>query len=254
MYCNSQQTRNVAESSVEHQKIPVPQIKTTSPSNLRLNRPRPLDQESFLQGNRIEFGQFVVREASGEEELWAVAQLRAETNWEDRPNDRYAENLKKKHAEQVFNLLKMRSKKSLHKCFCIVTVKKEESNVTNKLGKSVVGTLDLNILYLLTGQTFPGEKVKAGVFYDPVKKKQSKHGYIDDLCVVKSARRQGIASNMVLFAINLAKSNGANRVYLQVYNSNKPALELYQKIGFQVVERATAQLAKKKACLLCLEW
>ncbi|KAF7146924.1 hypothetical protein RHSIM_Rhsim03G0227800 [Rhododendron simsii] len=258
--CNAPLTRNTTESSVEHQKISVPQLKTASPTNLQLNRPlhrpRPSYQESSIQGDRIEFGEFVVREALGEEELWAVAWLRAETCWDDRPSDRYAENLKKKLAERTFDSLK-RESKQLCSDFCIVTVKKEESkesNVTDDVLNSVVGTLTLSIDYMSSGQTFPGEQVKPPVCHDLVDTEQIGYGHIDDLCVAKSARRQGIASSMLLFAINLAKSDGAKRVYLQVYKSNKPALGLYRKMGFEVVDRATAQLAKKKACLLCFEW
>lgn len=35
-------------------------------------------------------------------------------------------------------------------------MKKEQKNVKRPILKSVVGTLDLNIRYLLQGETFPG--------------------------------------------------------------------------------------------------
>lgn len=52
------------------------------------------------------------------------------------------------------------------------------------------------------------ERVKPPVYHDLVETEHIGYGHIDDLCVAKSARRQGIASNMLLFAINLAKSDG----------------------------------------------
>lgn len=52
------------------------------------------------------------------------------------------------------------------------------------------------------------EQVKPPVCHDLVDMEQIGYGHIDDLCVAKSARRQGIASSMLLFAINLAKSDG----------------------------------------------
>lgn len=52
------------------------------------------------------------------------------------------------------------------------------------------------------------ERVNPSVSDDLVETELIAYGHIDDLCVSKLARRQGIASNMLLFAINLAKSDG----------------------------------------------
>ncbi|PSS20770.1 N-acetyltransferase san [Actinidia chinensis var. chinensis] len=236
MNSHPSQTRKKEELlSLEPQKISIPHSKTTV-SNLRFNRLQPPDQELIQDDDRIEFGQFVAREALLDEEYW----------------HRYVENYKRKFAEQEFNALKRRCKRpQKHKCTCIITVKKEERNVKTTVLKSVVGTLDLSIRYLLPGETFPGERVKFPLFCSIDRTGQSRYGYIANLCVAKSARRQGIASNMLHFAVNLAKSNGIEEVFVRVYRNNKPAQKLYEKMGFKVVEMATRQLSKEQTYLLC---
>ncbi|KAF5956401.1 hypothetical protein HYC85_003626 [Camellia sinensis] len=197
------ETNKKEEFSVENQKLSIPQSKT-SPLNLHFNRLQPFDQE-IIQEDRIEFGQFVAREALLDEEFWE------------------------------FTALKRRCRKQQkHKCTCVVTVKKEDKNVKCTILKSVVGTLDLSIRYLLPGETFPGEMVKAPLFCSIDRTGQNRYSYIANLCVSKSARRQGIAMNMLYFAVKLAKSNGAQQVFVHVHRKNRPAQELYQKMGFEV--------------------
>ncbi|XP_028096488.1 uncharacterized protein LOC114296397 isoform X3 [Camellia sinensis] len=216
------QTNKKEEFSVENQKLSIPQSKT-SPLNLHFNRLQPFDQE-IIQEDRIGFGQFVAREALLDEEFWE------------------------------FTALKRRCRKQQkHKCTCVVTVKKEDKNVKCTILKSVVGTLDLSIRYLLPGETFPGERVKAPLFCSFDKTGQNRYSYIANLCASKSARRQGIATNMLYFAVKLAKFNGAEQVFVHVHRKNRPAQELYQKMGFEVVEMATPQLSKEQTFLLCFE-
>uniref|UniRef100_A0A5B6ZA95 N-acetyltransferase domain-containing protein n=1 Tax=Davidia involucrata TaxID=16924 RepID=A0A5B6ZA95_DAVIN len=210
MNSNSSQTRKREELSIELQKHTIPQLETASHSSLQFDRLQPSEQE-LIQENRLEFGQFVSREAVLDEEFWTAAWLRAESQWENRTNERYVDNHKRKFAEQEFNALKRRCKGIFgQKCTCIVTVKKEERNVKHTVLKSVVGTLDLSIQYLLHGETFPQERVKAPLFCSVKRTGKTQYGYIANLCVAKSARRQGIASNMLHFAIESAKSNGKN--------------------------------------------
>ncbi|GMP36808.1 hypothetical protein CsSME_00008814 [Camellia sinensis var. sinensis] len=251
------ETNKKEEFSVENQKLSIPQSKT-SPLNLHFNRLQPFDQE-IIQEDRIEFGQFVAREALLYEEFWTVAWLRAESHWEDKTNERYELNIKIKTSEAhkyiyVDNYKrKFAEQQQKHKCTCVVTVKKEDKNVKCTILKSVVGTLDLSIRYLLPGETFPGEMVKAPLFCSIDRTGQNRYSYIANLCVSKSARRQGIAMNMLYFAVKLAKSNGAQQVFVHVHRKNRPAQELYQKMGFEVVEMATPQLSKEQTYLLCFE-
>ncbi|XWS17484.1 hypothetical protein CRYUN_Cryun33cG0071800 [Craigia yunnanensis] len=46
---------------------------------------------------------------------------------------------------------------------------------------------------------------------------------------------------------------GVELVYVHVYRNNGPALKLYQKIGFEMVEMASSQLLKQDMYLLCLK-
>ncbi|CAO2823164.1 unnamed protein product [Amaranthus hypochondriacus] len=198
------------------------------------------------------FGDFVARQPLLDEEFWTAAWLRAESHWEDLPNERYAHSYKRQFAEKEYNALKRRCK-GYHgqQSTCIITVKKEVKNVEHTILKSVVGTLDLNIRYLLQGESFPGERVEAPLFCSIDRKETSKYGYIANLCVAKSARRKGIAINMLKFAIQSAKSNGAEMVFVHVYRKNIPALKLYEKLGFKVLEIASLQLVEEGMYLLC---
>ncbi|XP_052199727.1 uncharacterized protein LOC127806458 [Diospyros lotus] len=252
MNSNSPQIQRKEEVQVQHLKTAIPQLETAGATNLHFNRLQPLDQQ-LVQEERIEFGQFTAREALLDEEYWTAAWLRAESHWEDQPNQRYKDNYKRKFTEQEFNALKRRCRKQdKHKCTCIVVVKKEDRSVKRTVLKSVVGTLDLSIRYLLPRETFPGERVKAPLFCSIDRTSQGRYGYIANLCVAKTARRQGIATNMLYFAVKLAKSNGAEQVFVHVHKKNIPALGLYKKMGFQVVEMATSQLSKEQTYLLCL--
>ncbi|KAJ0030267.1 hypothetical protein Pint_13497 [Pistacia integerrima] len=220
--------------SIQLQRPLVPQLETLRPSDLKFDRLQPSDQE-LVDQDRFQFGKFVAREAVLDEEYWTAAWLRAESHWEDQTNERYVDNYKRKFAEQEFNAIKRRCRgQHWQKYLCIVTVKKEERNVKRTVLKSVVGTLDLSIRYLLHGETYPGERVMAPLFGCINKTDPNRYGYIANLCVAKSARRQGIARNMLHFTIESAKSNDVDRLYVHVHRNNKPALELYEKMGFEL--------------------
>lgn len=119
-------------------------------------------------------------------------------------------------------------------------VKKEETNTKRTVIKSMVGTLDLSIRYLLQGETFPAvknetfcseqnhdcnwdlqsiflnpniyfllqERVNVPLFCHTSRTGPNRYGYISNLCVAKSARRQGVATNMMYFALQSAKNTG----------------------------------------------
>ncbi|MFX6534595.1 hypothetical protein ABTG41_10060, partial [Acinetobacter baumannii] len=124
-------------------KLTIPEIDKSSPSTIKFDRLQRTD-ESASEVDKVEFGQFVARVAQVDEEYWTAAWLRAESLWEGRENDRYADNYKRKFADQEFNSLKKRCNAQLgEKCTCIVTVKKEDKSVKRTILKSVVGTLDL---------------------------------------------------------------------------------------------------------------
>lgn len=85
------------------------------------------------------------------------------------------------------------------------------------------------------------EQMRAALFCSIDQNTSERYGYISNLCVTKSARRQGIASNMLHFAISAAKVDGAEQVFVHVHRANKAAQELYKKIGFQVVDQSDEQ-------------
>ncbi|KAL2604333.1 hypothetical protein AAZV13_09G062600 [Glycine max] len=144
------------ELSVQISTPPISKVETLNSNDLQFDRLQPSDQE-LGRVKRFEFGQFVARETVLDEEYWTAAWLRAESHWEDRPFERYVDNYKRKFAEQEFNALKRRCKvQNGDSCACIITVRKEQKNAKHSILKSVVGTLDLNIRYLLQGETYPG--------------------------------------------------------------------------------------------------
>ncbi|XP_073317334.1 GCN5-related N-acetyltransferase 6, chloroplastic-like isoform X2 [Primulina huaijiensis] len=241
------------ELSEDLRKLSTPETDKFSPLNIKFDRLQRADQVA-IQGDGLEYGQFVAREAQIDEEYWAAAWLRADAHWENQENDRYAESYKKKFAEQEFNSLKTRCKAQLEeKCNCIVMANKEDRTVKHNAPKSVIGTVDLSYGYLSHGQSFPGERIKAPLFGFVDRKPSSKFGYIANLCVAKSARRKGIARNMLQFAISLAKEHGVKQVFVHVHGNNKPAQVLYQKMEFEVVDAATFQLSSHQTYLLCFE-
>ncbi|KAL1205189.1 GCN5-related N-acetyltransferase 6 [Cardamine amara subsp. amara] len=235
MNLRSSDTSKKEELSVKISKT-IPQVDQIRLEDLRFDRVQPPDVE-FVEEDRLEFGKFVAREAMLDEEYWTAAWLRAESHWEDRANERYVDNFKRKFADQEFNAIKRRCKGLQgQKCSCIVAVKKEERHIKRSVIKSVVGTLDLSIRFFLQGETFPGEKVKSQLFCSINRQGSNRYGYIANVCVAKSARRQGIACNMLSFAIESARLSGVEQVYVHVHRNNSIAQELYQKTGFKIVE------------------
>ncbi|KZV43526.1 hypothetical protein F511_27350 [Dorcoceras hygrometricum] len=219
--------------SEELHKLSIPETDRFRPLSIKFDRLQRADQVAIQRD-----GPFVAREAQTDEEYWAAACLRAEAHWEDKENDRYAESYIRKFAEQEFNSLKTRCKARLEdKCNCIVMSNEDQITKHNAVN-GVVGTLDLSYGYLSRRQSFPGERIKAPLFGFADRRPSSKFGYIANLCVAKSARRKGIARNMLQFAISLAKKHGVTQVFVHVHGNNKPAQNLYRKMGFQVFPNA----------------
>ncbi|XP_047164773.1 uncharacterized protein LOC124834178 isoform X3 [Vigna umbellata] len=208
---NDYSMKKKEELSMQLSTPPISKVEILNSNDLQFDRLQPSDQE-LGRVNRFEFGQFVAREAVLDEEYWTAAWLRAESHWENRSYERYVDNFKRKFAEQEFHALKRRCKvQNGDSCACIIT-----------------------------------ERVKAPLFCCINRTPPSRYGYIANLCVIKSARRQGIASNMLSFAIGAAKSNaGVTQVYVHVDKNNSHAQILYQKMGFEMVEMANSQLVEQ---------
>jgi len=52
--------------------------------------------------------------------------------------------------------------------------------------------------------------------------------------VLKNYRRQGIGERLIVETIAKAKGQGLDRIELEVFASNLPAIQLYEKLGFEV--------------------
>ncbi|CAJ1940501.1 unnamed protein product [Sphenostylis stenocarpa] len=241
------------EVSVQLSSLTSPVSRVETFCNLHFGRWQPSPQE-LGPHNSFEFGNFVVRESLLEEEYWTAAWLRAEYEGEKR-KEQFSYYRKREFAYKEFYKIKKRCKEPQQgqSSTCIITVKKQHKDVKRLVVRSVVGTLDLNIRYLLVGETFPGELGNPPRFCKVNRTPSSIFGYIANLCVAKSLRRKGIASNMLYFAVESAKSNGVPRLYVHVDRDNNPALVLYQKFGFEVVDRANPSLIKSKTYLLGLD-
>ena len=60
---------------------------------------------------------------------------------------------------------------------------------------------------------------------------------VDEFCVDKDYRRQGVASEMITFIRNYAKEKGFNRIELNMWEFNQDALAFYEAVGFKTYRR-----------------
>lgn len=60
-----------------------------------------------------------------------------------------------------------------------------------------------------------------------------RHAHIFVLYVVPSHRRKGIGTALMEYAENWAKQRGDIQIALQVFQTNTPALNLYNRLGYQ---------------------
>lgn len=60
---------------------------------------------------------------------------------------------------------------------------------------------------------------------------------VDEFCVDKDYRRQGVASEMITFIRNYAKEKGVNRIELNMWEFNRDALAFYETVGFKTYRR-----------------
>ena len=60
---------------------------------------------------------------------------------------------------------------------------------------------------------------------------------IDEFCMDKKYRRQGIASEMIAFIKTYTKEQGINRMELNMWEFNEDALAFYEAVGFKTYRR-----------------
>ncbi|XP_059625026.1 GCN5-related N-acetyltransferase 6, chloroplastic-like isoform X3 [Cornus florida] len=231
-YCRRKTLEVHCDNSQINRHLAVPKSDSSKSPELCFNRLQLTDQECYglLRRN---FGRFAAREAVLDEEYWTAAWLRAEAHWESLLYMRHIDSYKRKYAEQV---------------------KKEEKNIRRTVLNSVVGTLDLSIRQFLHGETYPGEvKRPTTVLASQEPFDAHKYAYIANVCVSKFARRQGIASNMLYLATDVATLAGTKELFVHVNAENNPAQELYKKTGFKVVEAVSSPLSKDQRLLMSVE-
>jgi ribosomal protein S18 acetylase RimI-like enzyme len=56
---------------------------------------------------------------------------------------------------------------------------------------------------------------------------------VHDVAVLASHRGQGIAAQMLALAENIAQQRGAVKMTLEVLTGNRPAIALYERLGFE---------------------
>jgi len=61
------------------------------------------------------------------------------------------------------------------------------------------------------------------------------HAWIEDVVVDRKARRRGIAAQLIQAALEFAQQNGAKAVSLTSRPEREAANQLYQKLGFELV-------------------
>ncbi|KAI3934783.1 hypothetical protein MKW92_015461 [Papaver armeniacum] len=187
-------------------------------------------------------GEYVIREAKDRVEFWASARLKAGL-YENGSHDRYFGSYKRSRAQQELDTIEWRcSRRYLEPFMCIIAVRNEGKNV--HMFKKVIGTLDFRVKYLLHEETYPDQELWKPVnsFSTFRKREPEKHGTISNVAVAESARRQGVGSSMLKFAIETAKEAGVKQVFVLVHRDNKPALALYRKMGFEILAEATPHL------------
>ena len=60
---------------------------------------------------------------------------------------------------------------------------------------------------------------------------------IDEFCVDEAYRRRGIATEMIAYVRSYAKTEGIERIELNMWEFNRDALEFYEKVGFVTYRR-----------------
>ncbi|OWR27113.1 hypothetical protein CDO73_22950 [Saccharibacillus sp. O23] len=66
---------------------------------------------------------------------------------------------------------------------------------------------------------------------------QGRYAYVSNLMVAPQFRRRGLAASMMTKLIRWAADRGAEELYFQVLQDNRPAIALYEQLGFEIVAR-----------------
>lgn len=95
----------------------------------------------------------------------------------------------------------------------------------------------LNLLRRPNAALFVAEDVPGSVIGYAVIWFAGPEGELGDLAVRSTVRRRGIASTLLDSVLAEARDRGATEIYLEVRESNEAARGLYERHGFEVVNR-----------------
>jgi ribosomal protein S18 acetylase RimI-like enzyme len=73
-------------------------------------------------------------------------------------------------------------------------------------------------------------------------------GLISNVGVDLQQRGKGYGRQIMLFALQQLKNSGCREAYLRVHVENKPAIHLYESLGFEKTERYKTLMWKSKEC------
>lgn len=97
-----------------------------------------------------------------------------------------------------------------------------------------------NVLFFKNGN----EIVSMIIFYD--NDTVNKNAYITFLCTLPKYRTHGCAKKLLNQAILICKENEMKSIYLDTDIANTPAVKLYQKFGFKIINNYSGRI---KMCL-----
>jgi ribosomal-protein-alanine N-acetyltransferase len=93
-----------------------------------------------------------------------------------------------------------------------------------------------------------GKEVKGYIVFERV----LDEGHITNLAVADKHRKKGVASGLISYVIDLAKSLGIKQIFLEVRESNEAAKLLYLKFGFSEIGRRKGYYPKAGESALVL--
>ncbi|MGI5992381.1 MAG: GNAT family N-acetyltransferase [Methanosarcina sp.] len=75
-----------------------------------------------------------------------------------------------------------------------------------------------------------------------------KQSVISSIAIDRNFRGRGFAERLLRFTIKEMKVNGVSSILLYVNANNRPAIQLYEKIGFQPIKRVEDICGQKESC------
>ena len=96
-------------------------------------------------------------------------------------------------------------------------------------------------------------ETNAGVTAFLIARQVADEAEVLNLAVLTEARRQGLASALLAATMNQFRNSGVLRIFLEVRESNQPAIAFYAKHGFTSTGRRKAYYRNPVEDALCME-